>query len=394
MKKLLLSIFTLLLILACSSVKKTEKALNTGNYDQAISIALYNLRTNKEKKGKQSYIKMLESGYAKANERDLEKIHFLINEKNDAKLEETYIIYKNLKTRQDKVKPVLPLYILDENRNAHFEIKNYSSNIIETKIKLSEYLYNNANKLMNSTSKLGYRQAYEDFKYLEKINPNYKDTRSLIQKAHEKGTDYVIVDMKNDTKKVIPKRLEEDLFNMSTYEMNNLWTVYHNHKLTNTIYDFSMNVNLREINISPEQIREKHIIKEKQILDGKKDYLDGNGNTVKDSLGNTIRIDKFKKIVCDVHSFTQFKSVQIKGQVYYTDLSNNQLIDTFPLESEFIFEHGYATYNGNKNALDKTYEGLINKRAVIFPSNEQMIYDSGEDLKIKLKTIINKQYFR
>ncbi|MDC3387972.1 hypothetical protein OAX11_00490, partial [Flavobacteriaceae bacterium] len=64
MKKLLLSISTLLLILACSSVKKTEKALNTGNYDQAISIALYNLRTNKEKKGKQSYIKMLESGYA------------------------------------------------------------------------------------------------------------------------------------------------------------------------------------------------------------------------------------------------------------------------------------------------------------------------------------------
>ena len=115
---------------------------------------------------------------------------------------------------------------------------------------------------------------------------------------------------------------------------------------------------------------------------------------IKDSLGNTIKIDKYKTIVCDVKTFTQFKSVQINGQVYYKDLINKQLIDTFPLESEFVFEHSYATYNGNKNALDDNYVGLIKKRAVTFPSNEQMIYDSGEDLKLKLKYIINNQYFR
>jgi len=200
--------------------------------------------------------------------------------------------------------------------------------------------------------------------------------------------------MKNETRKVIPKQLEEDLLNMSTYDMNNLWTVYHNNKLKSTKYDFSMNINLREITISPEQIREKQIIKEKQILDGKKNLLDGNGNTVKDSLGNVIKIDKYKTIVCSVHTFTQFKSVQVKGQVYYKDLVTKQLMDTFPLESEFIFEYGYATYNGDRNALNDIYLELIGKRAVPFPSNEQMIFDTGEDLKSKLKGIITSQYFR
>ncbi|MGB1270038.1 MAG: hypothetical protein ACPG45_09890 [Flavobacteriaceae bacterium] len=394
MKKLLLALFSLSLILACSSVRQTEEALNSGNYNQAINIALKNLRTNKEKKGKQAYILMLESAYAKANQRDLQRIDFLTKDGNEAQLEEVYNIYQQLNSRQEKIKPILPLYIMNENRNATFKFTNYSSKIINTKNQLSGYLYKNANKLMNSTSKFGFRQAYDDFTYLDKINPNYKNTRSLIEEAHVRGTDFVIVDIKNETRKVIPKRLEEDLLNFGTYGLNDLWTVYHNNKIKGNTYDFSMNINLRDINISPEQVKERQIIREKQIPDGKKSLLDNNGNVVKDSLGNPIKVDKFKTIVCDVHEFTQFKSVQVTGQVFYKDLVTKQLIDTFPLESEFIFEHRYATYNGDRNALDDVYIGLINQRVVPFPTNEQMIFDSGEDLKAKLKHIITNQHFR
>lgn len=394
MKKLLLAVFALSLIIACSSVKKTEEALNSGNYNQAINIALKNLRTNKEKKGKQAYITMLESAYAKANQRDLERIDFLTKDGNEAQLEDVYNLYQQLNSRQEKVKPILPLYIMDENRNAKFKFSNYSTKIINTKNQLSAYLYKNANELMNSTSKFGFRQAYDDFAYLDKINPNYKNTRSLIEEAHMRGTDFVIVAIQNETNKVIPKRLEDDLLNFGTYGLDDLWTVYHNNKVSGNTYDFNMQINLRDINISPEQVKERQIIREKQIPDGKETLLDGNGNVVKDSLGNAIKIDKYKTIVCEVHEFTQFKSVQVTGQVFYKDLVTKQLIDTFPLESEFIFEHRYATYNGDRNALDDIYTGLINKRVVPFPTNEQMIFDSGEDLKAKLKHIITNQHFR
>ena len=90
----------------------------------------------------------------------------------------------------------------------------------------------------------------------------------------------------------------------------------------------------------------------------------------------------------------QLKSVKVNGQVFYKNLKTNQLIDTFPLESEFIFEHRYATYNGDKSALDTNYLGLIKLRRVPFPNNEQMIFDAGEDLKLQLKSIISNQNFR
>ena len=394
MKKILLLFMSAAFIVACSSVKQTEEALNTGNYDQAINIALKNLSTNKHKKGKQEYIIMLEQAFAKAKTRDEERISFLSKDGNEAHLEEIFNIYNLLKNRQEKIKPLLPLQIIEKGRNAHFQFENYNQSIIDTQDKLAAFLYKNANELMSSTSKFGFRQAYQDFKYLDKISPNYKNTRALIEDAHIKGTDFVIVGMKNQTRKVIPKKLEEDLLNFSTYGLNDLWTVYHNNKQKSLRYDFSMNIELREINISPEQIREKHIVREKQILDGKKDLLDNNGNVVKDSLGNVIKVDRYKTIVCDVTQFTQFKSTQVKGQVKYNDLITKQLIDTFPLDSEFVFEHSYATYNGDRNALDATYNDLIRLRAVPFPSNEQMIFDTGEDLKAKLKEIITKQAFR
>ena len=392
MKNLLLLFIPLLI--ACSSVKDTEAALNTGNYDQAINIALKNLQNNKHKKGKQPYVVMLESAYKKATDRDLERINYLKESNNDAQLEEVFNLYQLLKKRQERIKPILPLPIHESARNAQFQFTNYTQNILDVKEKLASYLYVNAKKSMVTTDKLKIRQSYGDFKYLEDIYPNYKDTRQLMDETHQRGTDFVIVKMENETRMVIPKRLEEDLLNFSTYKMNNLWTVYHNNKIKDINYDFDMQIKLRDILISPEQVKEKQILKEKQIADGKTTLLNSDGDVIKDSLGNAIKVDKFKTIVCEINEFMQFKSVKVNGQVFYKNLKTKQLMDTFPLESEFIFEHIYATYNGDKSALDTNYLGLIKLRSVPFPNNEQMIFDAGEDLKLQLKSIITNQNFR
>jgi len=135
-------------------------------------------------------------------------------------------------------------------------------------------------------------------------------------------------------------------------------------------------------------MKEKVIIQEKQIKDGWKYLIDNNGNEVKDSLGNTIKVDKFKKIKSKVHKFSQFKSVQVIGQVNYFDLRTHELVKSFPLSSEFVFGHHYATYSGDKKAINKQNLTLLNYKRVPFPSNEQMIYDSGENLKKKITAII------
>ncbi len=395
MKKYLLLFFTTILILSCSSVKKTEKALNTGNYDEAINIALSKLRTNKDKKGKQPYILMLERAFAKAVTRDVDAISFLEKEGNPANLERIYNSYNTLKKRQQRIKPLLPLYHAEQGRNANFTIVNYDQKILDTKEKLSRYLFDNAKSLLtNAQRKTDYRNVYDDLIYLNKISPGYKNTKELIEEAHYKGTDFVKVLMKNKTNVIIPKRLEADLLNFSTYGLNDLWTVYHSQPQRSIKYDYLMEVAFREINISPEQIKERQLEKEKLIKDGWEYLLDENDEFVLDEEGKKIKVDKMAKVRCEYYEFTQFKATNIVGNLEYRDLNSNQLLDAFPLSSEYVFEHIYANYSGDKRALDNDLVRFLGLQAVQFPTNEQMVYDSGEDLKNKLKEIIRRYQFK
>jgi hypothetical protein len=81
-----------------------------------------------------------------------------------------------------------------------------------------------------------------------------------------KGTDYVIVSTK-DTDQLIPARLQSDLMDFNTYglDQNGL---FDNSKQKGVTYNYGLILNFQQIDISPEQIKEKEFIKEKQIKDG------------------------------------------------------------------------------------------------------------------------------
>ncbi|MFC6095227.1 hypothetical protein ACFPVY_01090 [Flavobacterium qiangtangense] len=384
----------LLAVLASCGVKQTTNLLTSGEYDAAIDNSVNSLRGNKDKKGKQDYIYLLEEAFAKAKDRDLRLINLMIKDANPQKLEKIYDTYVLLNNRQEQIRPLLPLRLMKENRNAKFEFEDYSDQIVSSKNALAKYLYDNAKALLFTKDKLTIRRAYDDLVYVEQLSPNFKDTKKLIDEAYAKGTDYVAVSLKNDTKMVIPQDLQRDLLDFSTYGLNDKWTVYHSNKLKSTTYDYGITVNFNDILISPEQVKEKQFLKEKQIKDGVKTLVDARGNVVKDSLGNPIKVDNFKTIRVDIYEFRQFKSAMVTAKVDYVDLKTNQLLETFPLSSEFIFENIYSNYRGDKRAADESYYTYFGRKAVPFPSNEQMVFDTGEDLKLKLKNIIIRNKIR
>lgn len=392
MKKL--SLILALLVLTSCGVKQTQNLLSSGNYDEAIANSISNLRSNKDKKGNQDYVYLLEEAFAKAKERDLNSLNLWEKEKNPANSEKIYNTYLQLNNRQEKIKPLLPLKLLNEGRNAIFPFDNYNEQIVVSKNNLSAYLYANAKSLMTTSDKMNFRKAYDDLTYLNEINPNYKNAVSMMEEARFKGTDYVCVYAKNETDKIIPARLQNDLLDFDTYGLNNKWTVFHGSKQKGTNYDYAMTIRFQNIFVSPEQIKEKEFIKERQIKDGQKRLLDANGKEVLDNTGKVVMVDNMIKVTARIFESRQLKSSQILAKVDYVDLRNNQLIQSFPLTSEFVFENIYATCKGDKRASDDNYYSYFDKRAVVFPSNEQMVYDTGEDLKIKLKELINRNTFR
>lgn len=393
MKKIT-SLLAVLLIITSCGVKQTRNLLTSGDYDAAINNAVDGLRGNKNAKGKQDYVYMLEEAFAKAKERDLRDINGWFKDANPQNLEKIYETYIQLNNRQERIRPLLPLKLLKEGRDAQFPFDDYTDQIVSSKNTLSKYLYDNSKALLVTKDKMTIRRAYDDLVYLESINPGFKDVAKLTDEAKFKGTDFVNVYTKNETNMVIPVRLENDLLDFSTYGLNDKWTVYHSNRQKGIDYDYGLIVNFRQINISPEQVKEKQFDKEKLIKDGVKNLLDARGNVVKDSLGNAIKVDNMKTIRISIYEFSQTKACQVTAKVDYINFKSNQLIETFPLASEFMFTNIYSKYKGDKRACEETYYPNFNRKVVPFPSNEQMVFDTGNDLKAKLKDIISRNKFR
>lgn len=389
--------FTIITVLflalsSCVGRKQIEKQLNTGNYDQAINNALKKLETNKNAKRKQDYVLMLRDAYYKVVEDNHYRINQLKQDGNPEYYETIYNLYTRLDSRQNSIKSVLPLQI--NGKTIKFKFNNYTSDIIDYKSKVSDYKYSQARQLLSSSDKYNAREAYGLLEDVEYINPNFKDVRSLMDQAHFKGTDFVIVSVKNETNQIVPTRLEEELLDFDTYGLNdNFWTLYHANASADINYDYAMQLQLKRINISPEHVYEKEYVREAEIVDGWEYVLDENGNVAKDSSGNDIKQDKIVRVLARLSEVQQVKSTQVIGQVVFTDIKQNQVLESFPIDSEFIFENFYGRFRGDRRALSDDDKRLLGNRAVPFPTNEQMVYDTNEDLKQKLKSIIKQMTF-
>lgn len=389
--------FTIITVLflalsSCVGRKQIEKQLNTGNYDQAINNALKKLETNKNAKRKQDYVLMLRDAYYKVVEDNHYRINQLKQDGNPEYYETIYNLYTRLDSRQNSIKSVLPLQI--NGKTIKFKFNNYTSDIIDYKSKVSDYKYSQAKQLLSTSDKYNAREAYGLLEDVEYINPNFKDVRSLMDQAHFKGTDFVIVSVKNETNQIVPTRLEEELLDFDTYGLNdNFWTLYHANASADINYDYAMQLQLKRINISPEHVYEKEYVREAEIVDGWEYVLDENGNVAKDSSGNDIKQDKIVRVLARLSEVQQVKSTQVIGQVVFTDLKQNQVLESFPIDSEFIFENFYGSFRGDRRALSDDDKRLLGNRAIPFPTNEQMVYDTNEDLKQKLKSIIKQMTF-
>jgi hypothetical protein len=386
---LLLSFFV---VTSCSSVKRSQKLAAKGEYDKAIDLAVKKLQKNRRSKDADAHIGILVDAFKKATEDDLRQISFYKKEKSQVGIRETYFIYVNMEERQQKIRPLLPLHY-QNGRAAKLKMADYTNEIIAAKNNYVASLYGQAEDFMRRNNKQDYRNAHHVLMQLNTISPNYKDVRNMLDEAHFKGTDFILVKLNNHTAQIIPSRLQDELLDFNTYGLNDLWTEYHGQRDRQINYDFGIDMNFKIIDILPERITEQIFTREASVKDGETTLRDRGGNIVRDSLGNPVKIDRMIDVKATVKITTQQKNVLVGGTVVYRDLSRKQQMQNFPLSTEFIFENIFATYRGDKRALTTEDLELIRNRFVPFPSNEQMVLDAGDDIKYQLKQILSKNKF-
>lgn len=376
------------LLTACSSVRRNQKYLAQGDYEQVIDLAVKKLQKDPFGKNSEAHVSFLEAAYQEAVSEDMRRIQFLERENQPANSRELYYIYCDLEKRQDFVRP------LNRIRPLSIQWRDYTGDILRTKKAFANYLYSEGRQYLQRNTIPDAREAYAYFSDLKNLQPDYRDVDQLMDEAHFKGTDFVWVQLHNYSGQIIPYQLERDLLDFNTYGLNDFWTEYHSRSEQGIRYDFGIDLNFREISVSPEHIFEKEYHRKKVIPDGWEYLLDRYGNVVLDSLGNKVKVDKHITVTANIRYTEQTKSVRVGAAAVYKDLQRNQIIRQYPIGTEFVFRNVFARYQGDERALTQEDLEHIRYDFFPFPSGQQMVFDAGNDIKGRLQEALRSHRFR
>ncbi|MCX6330270.1 MAG: hypothetical protein NTZ85_12270 [Bacteroidia bacterium] len=375
MKKIVFLIFAITVILSgCGSSKKQ---LEKGNYDAAIATAVKQLRKDSEDT---KQIDILERSYKVVNEQDNERIKFLKMEGRPQNWDEIYQIYKRMSDRQALVRTVTPLNT--GGRNVEFPYIEYMSEMIAAKRKSADYYFAHGNELMNSGLKDSYRQAYYEYVRAKEYVGNYEGIDNKIQEAKYLGMSRVFVTLQNTTPLKFPQDFEENLISVDLQSLNSEWVEFHTTNLDKNIkYDYFINVNVRNIAVSPDNIAQTDSVVKKDIEDGFTYKLDSRGNVMKDTLGNDIKLKKYKTLQCALISTLRTKSCNIEGDIETIQVNPNKVLKKDPIGAQSFFENVTARAVGDVGALNASQLERIKAQLVPFPSDIEMVVRTSNSLK-------------
>jgi hypothetical protein len=209
------------------------------------------------------------------------------------------------------------------------------------------------------------------------------------------GISRVFVSVQNNSFIRFPERFEQELLALDLPRLNSEWVEYHTYNLNNNIeYDYFINVNVNNIVVSPNQVSQKDSKYKKEVEDGFEYQLDRRGNVMKDSIGNDIKIKKYKNLQCAVVETTQRKSCVISGNIEFIQAIQGRMLKREPIRAQSNFEDISSRAIGDIEALPADVAARTRKPPAPFPTDIDMILMSSEGLKRAIRETIqnNRRY--
>ena len=374
----------IILTILLSGCGSSKKQLQKGNYDAAIQKAVKNLRKDPND-AKQ--INILSQAYKVSNEQDNERVRFLKMEGKPNNWDEIYLVYKALNDRQSLVRTVTPLNM--NGKSVDFPYVDYMPEMVNSKRKAADFYYAHGNELMKSGIKESSRQAYAEYLRAKEYVGDYEGIDNKIQDARLQGISRVFVSIQNTSVIKFPKEFEDDLLALDLPRLNSDWVEYYTQNLNeNTQYDYFVNVNIKNVAVSPDQSLQRDSVIKRDIEDGFSYVLDKKGNVMRDSLGNDLKQKKYKTVQCALVETVQSKVCRIDGDIEVVQMNPNKALKKDPIGAQSNFENISSRALGDIQALNQRQLERTKTSIVPFPTDLEMIMRCSESLKVAIRGAI------
>jgi predicted small secreted protein len=388
MRNFLLILLISGLFAGCNTYKRAQKDIYSGNFDEALDglIKKYAKRSIKEK-DIQRWAGLFNDAYVKANQENIEQIQrsqFLVE--GSEKYRVIYNSYISLQTRYDKLKPYLPIKVNDIEIPIHHE--NFYTQLENSQRKLADALNAEGEILLKNGDKFDSRNAFGKFSEIAHLIPNYPQIKDRLDLAYQKGLTHILLTVNNDSRSILPRNLHQDLTYIQMDNNQFFWQKFHNQP-GNYTADYFVELNFKEISLTPELIDRKMTIVEKSWTDSSIYVKDERGRPVRDSSGRQIKHYTQKKVSCKVFEIFQKKSAMIQSEFIILDAQQRLLSRVSPINSRFDFDNVAYKIEGDEMALEEKFLRKIrHSQFMPFPNDEQMVFDCGQDIKSRFSQFL------
>ncbi len=374
-------ILNILFVLTFSGCVSSERLLEKGDYDAAFEKSLKKIQRNPDKTSEYSILK---KSYTYAQRRDSDKIEEYRKSGQPNIWGNIFELYSRLNQRQNKIKS-LPYQV---RNSLSIPEQNYASNIEDARLKAAEYHYVLAQQLLEIKDKRKARDAYQELNNVDYYITNYKDVVSLKTKALNQGKMFVLIRVGNNSNNQVPNDFLNELERINTSRLNSTWVLYDIFNDANKCYDYLISINVQEIRISPELVKENNYSYDKEVEDGIQPKLDRNGIVLKDSVGNIIYEKRYKKIYCYVRDLEQHKDSYVNVSITYYDNIKHNIVKSTNVDGGFSFNHIATTANGDLSILPNDIRRRLGSMPAPFPNDFEMLMQSSVVLNDKINSYL------
>src|SRR5205085_2153945 len=149
-----------------------------------------------------------------------------------------------------------------------FNFINVDADIINAKQNAAAFFYEQGSKLLTSKNRFDARKAYSEFNKAKSLISNFRDVDVQIRTALDLGTSYVLLKMNNRSGIPLPQDFENELTRLTSSDLNRQWIHFFSNDPGNVPFDYSVNVNVLNIDVSPEKVFEEKYSESKKVEDG------------------------------------------------------------------------------------------------------------------------------
>ena len=357
---------SLLLVLFLAGCKSGKKALEQGNYYEAVMTAVERLRKSPNNKNAQE---VLAEAYPRLVDYNLDRIRQLRNSNDPLRWEDILTYYDQLNKAYDEIKrsPAADQVISG--------LRLFTSEYEETRRKAAEVNYVLGENLMPAArrgDRGAAKEAYRRFTRAEELSPGFRNVENLALESRDLATLHVVINP-------IPMPSRHlDVSNEFFY--NKLMEFLHGRQVSPFI-EFYSNEEARALDLQPDQYIDMAFddfvigdayIKETVQKRQQDSVVVGQVEVVED--GEKVKKDVYGTVRAEVHLFEKQLNSRALLDCRIIQASTETMLTQEKFSGSFTWIDYWGYYNGDERALTEEDKRRLRNRREVMPPPPQDLF--------------------